>query len=139
MARAADTSRTEVGNAHLDVYAVGMCTLCLVHCLVLPLTATLLPIAGLVSNDELVHRLLVLLAAPATIWLVYKTTLAKRNSAFIFMALTGLALLLIAAFVESLAKFETPLTLVGATILGFSHLQRWLRYRRFRRSQAQTA
>ena len=139
MTRSSDASFSEISNPHLDIYAVGMCTLCLVHCIVLPLASTLLPLAGLMSEDELVHQLLVLLAAPATIWLVYKTALAKRNSVFILMALSGLGLLLLAAFVEAVAKFEIPLTLLGATILGFSHLQRWLRHRRFRRSEVQTS
>ena len=139
MSKSSDDSFNGGSNPHLDIYAVGMCTLCLAHCIVLPLAATLLPIAGLMSNDELVHRLLVLLAAPATVWLVYKTALVKLNSMFIFGALTGLGLLLTAAFVEALSKFEVPLTLAGATILGFSHLQRWLRLRRFRRSEVQTS
>ena len=137
MEESLDSSPIGSRNAHLDIYAVGMCTLCLVHCVVLPLMTTLLPLAGLISEDEMVHRLLVLLAAPATLWLVYKALLVKRSSAFVFMALTGLSLLLVAAFVETLSRFETPLTLVGATVLGFAHLQRWFQHRRFRRSQTQ--
>ena len=137
MESASDSSGNEMRNAHLDVYAVGMCTLCLVHCIALPLLTTLLPIAGVISDNGVVHRVLVLLAAPATIWLVYKASLERGSAGFIAMALSGLALLLIAAFVEALASFETPLTLVGATVLGFAHLQRWLRFRRYRRSVAQ--
>ena len=139
MVRVADSSTVNNQNAHLDLYATGMCTLCLVHCIVLPLVGTLLPIAGLVSEDELVHKILVLLAAPATLWLVYKTVLQKQNTVFVYLAISGLALLLIAAFVESLAQYEIPLTVVGATILGTAHLHRWLRFRRFRRSHAQTS
>ncbi len=135
MTTTTQSSFSENRNAHLNLYAVGMCTLCLAHCILLPLAATLLPIAGLVSGDELVHKLLVLLAAPATIWLVYKAVLDKGSSLFVFTALSGLGLLLIAAFVEALSRFETSLTLVGATVLALSHLQRWLRIRRFRRSQ----
>ena len=133
------TERVERGSDHLNLYAVGMCTLCLLHCIALPLAVTLFPIAGLISGDELVHKLLVLLAAPATIWLVYRASLGDRNLVFIATALAGLGLLLIAAFIEALSRYETSLTLVGATVLGFSHLQRWLRLRQFRRSQAQTS
>ena len=116
-----------------------MCSLCLIHCIALPLAVTLFPIAGLISGDELVHKILVLLAAPATIWLVYKASIGDRNLVFIVTALSGLALLLIAAFIEVLSTFETPLTLLGATVLGFSHLQRWLRLRQFRRSPAEVS
>ena len=129
------TERFERGSDHLNLYAVGMCSLCLIHCIVLPLAVALFPIAGLISGDELVHKILVLLAVPATIWLVYKASVGDRNLTFIVTALSGLALLLIAAFIEVLSRFETPLTLIGATVLGFSHLQRWLRLRQFRRSQ----
>ncbi|MCY4093548.1 MAG: MerC domain-containing protein [Gammaproteobacteria bacterium] len=138
MAGVAESSPDNNRSAHLDLYAAGMCTLCLVHCIVLPLAGTLLPIAGLVSEDELVHKILVLMAAPATLWLVYKTALHKRNSTFIYLALSGLTLLVIAAFVESLAKYEVSLTVAGATILGASHLQRWLRIRRYRRAHAES-
>ncbi len=136
MARVTDSAPVINRNAHLDLYAASMCTLCLVHCIVLPLTGTLLPIAGLISEDELVHKILVLMAAPATLWLVYKTAIQKQNSLFIYLAITGLALLLIAAFVETLARYEVPLTVVGATVLGASHVQRWLRLRRYRRAHA---
>ena len=131
--------RVERGSDHLNLYAVGMCTLCLLHCIALPLVVTLFPIAGLISGDELVHKILVLLAAPATIWLVYRSSFGDRNLVFIASALAGLVLLLVAAFIEVLSRYETSLTLVGATVLGFSHLQRWLRLRQFRRSQAQVS
>ncbi len=133
------TRRFERGSDHLNLYAVGMCTLCLIHCIVLPLTVTLIPIAGLISGDELVHKILVLLAAPATIWLVYKASQGDRNLVFIVTALVGLAFLLIAAFMEVISRYETSLTLVGATVLGFSHLQRWFRLRQFRSSQPQVS
>lgn len=114
----------------LDLYAVGICTLCLIHCVGLPFVAMLLPVAGLLSGDELVHRLLVLLGAPATIWLIYKASITKRYLSFIITASTGLGLLVIAAFVELVSEFETPLTVLGACVLGFSHLWRWLHARR---------
>ena len=137
MPRVAASPPVNNRNAHLDLYAVGMCTLCLVHCIVLPLMGTLLPLAGLASENELIHKLLVLLAAPATLWLVYETASYKRNSGFVYLALSGLGFLLIAAFVESLAKYEVPFTLVGATVLGVAHLHRWLRFRRHRHPHVQ--
>ena len=114
----------------LDLCAVGICALCLIHCIGLPLITILLPVAGLLSGDELVHRLLILLGAPVSIWLIYKASITKRHLSFIIMASTGLGLLVIAAFVELVSEFEAPLTVLGASVLGFSHLQRWLRSRR---------
>ena len=119
----------------LDLYAVGICALCFIHCIGLPFIAMLLPVAGLLSGDELVHRLLVLLGAPVSIWLIYKASITKKQLSFIIMASTGLGLLVIAAFVEAASDFEELFTVLGASVLGFSHLQRWLR---FRRSGSQT-
>ena len=137
MASSLQSSSAGNREAHLNIYAVGMCSLCLTHCILLPMAAALLPLAGLLSGDELVHKLLVLLAAPATFWLVYRAALLKRNSLFIATALTGLAILLMAAFVERFEDFETSLTVVGATLLGVSHLSQWIRIRRLRQSQPQ--
>ena len=114
----------------LDLYAVGICVLCLIHCIGLPFIAILLPVAGLLSGDELVHRLLILLGAPVSIWLIYKASITKRHLSFIIMASIGLGLLVIAAFVELVSEFEAPLTVLGASVLGFSHLWRWLGARR---------
>lgn len=136
MSTSSDSINPELGRPYLDVYAASMCMLCLLHCIALPLVSTLLPVLGLLSENELIHRLLVLLAAPATIWLVYKATVNKQNYSFIIMALAGLGLLLIAAFVEPIAEYETPLTLAGAILLGFAHIRRWLQLRRSHRIRA---
>ena len=133
----ADSSSTATYNGHLDIYAVGMCSLCLIHCILLPLVGTLLPIAGIAAEDEFIHRLLVVMAAPATLWLVFKVAMDKPNSAFVFIALSGLSMIMLAAFVEALSLYEVPLTLVGASVLGVAHLQRWIKGRRFRRSHLQ--
>lgn len=113
----------------LDLYAAGLSTLCLLHCLALPLLTTVLPIAGQLSENELLHRALVLLAAPATLWVSWQ--MLRRNGSLLFLvaACIGLALLVLAAFLEPMAAYEQPMTVTGALLLAGAHLWRWSRHR----------
>ena len=117
------------GGSPLDLYAAGLSTLCLIHCLALPFLATLLPLAALFAENELVHQVLVLLAAPASLWVIRKVWSTKGSGLFIGAALIGLGLLLLGAFVGAVAAYEEPITVAGAILLGSAHLWRWLRYR----------
>lgn len=117
------------GGASLDLYAAGLSTLCLVHCLALPILATLLPFAAYFAENELVHQVLVLLALPVSLWVVRKVWSSAGSGPFVAAALTGLGLLLLGAFVGPVSAYEVPITVVGAVLLGSAHLWRWLRYR----------
>ena len=117
------------GGSPLDLYAAGLSTLCLIHCLALPLLVTLLPLAAHFAENELVHQVLVLLAAPASLWVIRKVWSTKGGGLFIGAALIGLGLLLLGAFVGAVAAYEEPITVAGAVLLGSAHLWRWLRYR----------
>ncbi len=121
---------TAGAGTHLDLFAAGVCALCLVHCFALPLTAALLPVAALSFNNPLVHQSLVLLAAPATLWLACKALPVERSWSFRLPALVGLGLLLLGAFIEAVSAYEEPITVVGAVLLSYAHLRRWVRHRR---------
>jgi len=112
----------------VDFYAAGLSFLCLLHCLALPLLTSLLPVAGHLSENELIHQALVLLAAPATIWAIWSSAPSAATTwPFIVVAVIGLALLLIAGFVHAAAAYETWLTVVGAACLASAHIWRWSR------------
>ncbi len=113
----------------MDLYAASLCTLCLVHCVALPLIAALLPVAAQVSDNELVHQALVLLAAPVTLWLLCRAVIIEASWLFFVLASFGLGLLLLAAFFEAASAHEELITIVGATLLGFAHLRRWSQHR----------
>ncbi len=115
--------------SRLDLYAAGLSTMCLVHCLALPLVAVLLPLAGGMSENPYVHRALVLLAAPATLWIAWKSLPVRSSLPFLLAAFSGLGLLLIAAFIEAVATYEQAMTAAGALLLAFAHLRRWARHR----------
>lgn len=117
------------GSRYLDLYAAALSTLCLVHCLVLPMLASLLPVLGLLSENEWVHKALVLLAIPATLLACWSSMSRRQHPGFVAVALAGLSLLLLAAFAESLAAFEVAITTAGALLLATAHGWRWANHR----------
>lgn len=119
-----------IRGSQLDLFAVGVSALCLIHCVLVPVLAAALPLAAYFAESELVHRVLVLLAAPMSLWAVRKAWPVAGSRLFVATALTGLALLLSGAFVDAAAAHEEPITVAGAVLLGSAHLWRWLRYRR---------
>ncbi len=116
-------------TSHVDLYAVGLSILCLIHCLALPALVVLLPLAAQLSDNPFVHRLLVLLAVPVSLWAIRRAAAVDGSGPFMGVALTGLGLLLVAAFAGLAPAYEESLTVAGALLLGAAHLWRWRRYR----------
>lgn len=113
--------------ARLDMFAVGLSTLCVLHCVALPVLVALMPVAAQAAENELVHRVLVVAAVPVSLRVVWKTRPLSANRLFVGAALTGLGLLLLAAFVEAVGPYEEPVTIAGAVLLGTAHLWHWMR------------
>ena len=107
----------------LDATAIGLSLACIVHCLALPVLAAFLPFFASWAEAEWVHRVLVLLALPVTLFALARSRFLppRRRRVFVALALGGLALLFAAAFVEALHDVETALTLVGAVLLASAH------------------
>ncbi len=118
------SSPGEAAVSALDVYAASVATLCLVHCLALPLLVTSVSLAAPLAENEIVHKVLVLIAAPATLFIVYSDVRLASRRLFIGVALTGLALLIAAAFAPALEAFEEPVTVAGSVMLAAAHIWR---------------
>lgn len=113
--------------ARQNLYAVGLSTLCVLHCLALPVLAAVMPVVAQASESELVHQVLVIIAVPVSLRVIWKTRLVKGNRMFVSAALVGLGLLLLSAFVETVAPYEESITVAGAVLLGSAHLWHWIR------------
>ena len=122
-------SSAQPANARLDLYAAGLSTLCLLHCLALPLLVTLMPLAALAAESELLHRILAAAAVPVSLRVVWKSLSVPGNRPFVGAALIGLSLLLLAAFVEAVSAYEEPLTVTGGVLLCSAHLWHWMQQR----------
>ena len=100
----------------------------MVHCLGFPLLTALLPAASLVGDSHFVHVVMVLLAAPVTLWVVQREYVADGSRLFIATALSGLGLMLVAVTIHALEQFEVVLTLTGGTLLAAAHIRRWFNH-----------
>lgn len=116
-------SRTP-GAAVIDGPAIALSSLCLIHCLALPILSASLPIAGVWAEAEWLHKAFVIAALPfSLIGLTSKPVNLMAGA----MILTGFGLLVSAAFVEALHDYETQLTVIGALLLAGGHGMRWLK------------
>ena len=126
-------------TAGLDLCAAGLSTLCLIHCLALPLLVSLLPLAAQSFDSHILHQILAVAAVPVSARVMWKALPVGGNGLFIAAATTGLALLLLAAFVEATSAYEQPITVAGGVLLGSAHLWHWVRQRNKGRIQSQAA
>ena len=100
--------------------------MCLAHCIALPLLVSSLTLAVPFAENELVHKVLVLIAAPATFVAVYADARHAARRVFIGAAMLGLGLLIAGAFVPALEAYEEPLTVAGSVTLAAAHMWRAL-------------
>lgn len=110
----------------LDLSAVGLSALCLVHCLALPALALLLPVLGLWAQAEWVHVTFIAVAAPvAVLSFVDLSTGRPRSWRLLALAASGLALMLAGALEVPAASYERALTVLGGLLLAGAHLANW--------------
>ncbi|MEM5515373.1 MerC domain-containing protein [Henriciella sp. AS95] len=125
------SSRAMTARA-IDASAITLSGLCMIHCLALPLLAAMLPLAGAWAQAEWVHKAFVLIALPLSGFAIVRGSRSHAGAGFILLAVTGLTLLLAAAFLEPLHEVETPVTVTGALMLASAHIWRWSRHRKRR-------
>lgn len=119
------TGPTPIGAAPgWDIYASGVSVLCLLHCIAPPILAAFLPAAGMLTGEHWVHQVLVLLTTPVTLWVIWTSKKHVSFNSFAPIALFGLTLLLIAAFLPAVEAYEKPVTIVGAVTLAVAHIMR---------------
>ena len=114
-------------NSHgrLDGAAIGLSTLCVIHCLGLPILATILPSVSAIAELEWLHKSFVVAAVPLSILAVFQS--ARHRAFLLVLGLVGPGILLLvaAAFVPALEAHETPLTVLGAVLLCIAHVLNW--------------
>lgn len=112
----------------LDLSALGLSGLCLVHCLALPVLALALPLLGAWASAEWVHIVFVALAAPiALIALIDWSRVRSSSGRLIGLAATGLGLMLAGALAIPVATWERPLTVAGGLLVACAHVGNWRR------------
>ncbi len=122
-------------HPHLDSAGVTLSGICLVHCLVLPLLATLLPASGQIFDDStnhLIHWVLLGLALPISIMALGRGARVLRARIWLTIGSVGLALMTIAVVTAHASATEEHLTLSGVVLLAGAHLGNWFDPRRRR-------
>jgi hypothetical protein len=129
------TQRSDI----MDSMAIGLSSLCLVHCLLFPLAIAVLPmLASVLSLPEVLHKILALTAIPISLFAIGPGWRVHRQARVMLFAIGGLICLAASAFLLPLAPVETELTVAGAAMLATAHILNW-RYRRRKRFACQTS
>lgn len=111
----------------LDGSAVCVSSLCLAHCLVLPLIAAALPMFGVWARAEWVHVMFVAVAAPLSGLALLPGARQAGGRPLLSLAGLGVANLLIGAFLAQTHAQETAFTVAGSLCLASAHLWNWRR------------
>ena len=109
----------------VDISAVSLSGLCMLHCLALPLVLSVLPATMHSLQSEIIHQVLVALAAPLAVSAAWAVRRQKQAGMIISLLSLGVLGLTLGAFVEPLHDFETILTVSGAFFLSVGHILRW--------------
>lgn len=108
-----------------DRTAIGLSFVCAIHCLLLPIAVAVLPSATLIGfEDELFHRLLLIVVMPVSAFALVSGLRRHHNRTVLVMGVAGLMVLIIGAafghdwFGET---GERVVTLVGSVLVALSH------------------
>ncbi len=107
----------------LDGIGIGLSSLCLAHCLLLPLAIVAIPAISVgILASEWVHWLLLALALPISLYAFWRGRRHHQQWQPGAFGLTGLALMLCAVALPVGEIMETVLTVIGAILLATGHV-----------------
>jgi len=108
----------------LDRMGIVISSICLVHCLALPLLIALLPVvASALPADGWVHPLLIGLALPVTGLALWRGYRRHRRIVPTSLGIAGLGLIALALAAEGWG--EALLTVGGGVLVSLAHILNW--------------
>ena len=117
---------TEKNRPIADVSAVGLSSLCLVHCLMLPVVVSVYPATIAVTlSDEVFHLFMVLMAIPISVFALFFGCRSHKSYSVGLTGALGIGLLFMSAFLPHELAGETGerlLTASGALSLSVRHV-----------------
>ena len=120
-----EAHRTSVAIASLDNLGIAASSLCLIHCLAMPLIIAFLPLLGWeFLEGRPAHRVLAFFVFSFAVFAVVPGYLKHRKSSVLISMFIGLSLVLIATFTARQfmpEKLELPLITFGNLILVATH------------------
>ena len=107
----------------LDAIGIGISSLCLIHCLFLPVLALLVPsLVGSVLGSKWLHILLIGVAVPISIGAFWHGLRCHGCLRPGVLGALGLALMAVAVLPWLPESTEIPLTMLGVAALASGHL-----------------
>ncbi len=118
---------------NLDAAGIGLASLCIIHCLALPLLIAALPmLLELLDLPEAFHLGMVLLALPLSGFALVRGFGRHHRVAAPAIGFGGLSLMLAAVALAPDEASETFLTVCGSALLVTAHIANWRLHQRNR-------
>ncbi len=114
----------------LDGAAAALSSLCLLHCLLLPLGLGLAPMISGLSDTLLhgpvwVHWGLLALAAPVSVYALWRGVEVHGDGRPWKLALLGFLMMAVGAWSHGLGLQEQILTVLGGLVVALAHWRNW--------------
>lgn len=119
-----------VGEDWLDRAALTASTVCLIHCLLLPLALAALPaLEAAVGARPWFHQAMLLLIVPVSGFALLLGWKRRRVAGALLLGLLGLACLAVGVAIGESVR-ETVVTIAGSLLLASAHIVNWRSRRR---------
>lgn len=110
----------------LDRWGIFISSICLVHCLALPIVIALLPaMSSFLPPDNWVHPVLIGLALPVTGVALMRGYLTHRAWRAPLLGAAGLALISAGVLLDALPVAAAILTVAGGLLVAAAHVTNW--------------
>lgn len=110
----------------LDRSAIGLSSLCLVHCLAFPVLIALLPALGsILPRQWWVHPAILATALPLAGWALHRGWRRHRDWRPVALGIAGLSLMVIGLLSGERGWGETVFTVIGGLTLAAGHVLNW--------------
>jgi MerC mercury resistance protein len=117
---------TTKGVDWVERAALGMSTLCLIHCLALPVLLAAVPVmAASLHLPADLHRWLLLFAIPSSSIALLTGCRLHRKVSPVLVGIAGLTLMAVSALMLEGTDREVPVSVAGSLLLVAAHLTNW--------------
>ncbi len=120
----------EKQDAALDRAAAALSSLCLLHCLLLPVGLGLAPVISGLSGEALhgpawLHWALIAIAAPVSVYALWRGIEVHGDQLPWKLAALGFALMSTGALAHGFGAAEQLLTVLGGLVVALAHWKNW--------------